>query len=117
MRLHDRDHPARAAIGLARGAQHGGDLDRMVAVVVDHGDAVRLAGLGEAPLHAGEGAQRAADRLVGQAHLLRHGDGGERVLHIVLAEHRQAQVDDDARFVGGAVLDQRRRNRRRRGRA
>ena len=49
--------------------------------------------------------QRAADRLVGQAHLLRHGDGGQRVLHVVLAEHRQAQVDDGARLVGGAVLD------------
>ena len=62
-------------------------------------------GLGEAPLDPGEGAQRAADRVVGQAHFLRHGDGGERVLHVVLAEHGQAHIDDDARFIGGAVLD------------
>ena len=105
MRLHDGDHPARAAIGLARGAQDGGDLDRVMAVIVDHRDAVRLAGLGEAPLDAGEAAERTADGLVGQAHLLGDGDGGQRVLHVVLAEHRQAQVDDGARFVGRAVLD------------
>ena len=68
----------------------------MVAVIVDHGDAVRLAGLGEAPLDPGKGAQRPADRVVGQAHFLRNGDGGQCILHVVLAEHRQAEVLDDA---------------------
>src|SRR4051794_30024307 len=32
------------------GLQHGGDLDRMVAVIVDHGHAVAFAGFGEAAL-------------------------------------------------------------------
>ena len=29
------------SVGIARGPQHGGDLDRMMAVVIDDGDAVR----------------------------------------------------------------------------
>ena len=40
MRLHDGDD--RAGEGLARRLQHGGDLDRMVAVIVDDGGAVPL---------------------------------------------------------------------------
>ena len=60
VRLHDGDDLARG--GGARGAQHGGDLDRMMAVIVDDGDAVDLAGLGEAPLDAAEAGQRLADR-------------------------------------------------------
>ena len=52
MRLHHRDHPAVG--GLARRPQHRRDLDRMMAVIVDDGDAVPFAGAGEAPLHAAE---------------------------------------------------------------
>ena len=52
MRLHDRDH---LALGRgARGAQHRGDLDGMVAVIVEDRDAVPFAGAGEAPLDAAE---------------------------------------------------------------
>ena len=87
------------AIGLARGLQHGGDLDRVVAVIVDHRDAMRLAGAGEAALDAGEIGQALADAVVVDAHLDRDGDGGQRVLHVVAAEHRQAQIDDGARCI------------------
>ena len=81
---------------VARGAQHGGDLDRMVAVIVDHRDAVPLAGLGEAAPHALESGERGAHRVVVEAHLLGDGDGGQRVLHVVRAEHRQEQPLDRA---------------------
>ena len=63
MRLHHRDH---LALGrLARGLEHGGDLDRMVAVIVDDRGAVPFAGAGEAPLDAAETRQRLADRSSG----------------------------------------------------
>ena len=75
---------ARAAL------QHGGDLDRVVAVIVDDRDAVPLAGRGEAALHAARTCASAlANRLVADAQLVGDGDGGQRVLDVVLAEHRQ----------------------------
>ncbi len=83
-------------VALRAARSTAGDLDRMVAVIVDHGDAVRLAGLGEAPLDALELAERLAHDVLAEAHLLGDGDGGERVLHVVLAEHRQAQPDHAA---------------------
>ena len=63
----------------------------MVAVVVDHGDAARFAGFGEAPLHAAEPGEGAADRRLVHAHLDPDSDGRQRVLHVVLAEHRQPE--------------------------
>ena len=101
MRLHDGDHLA-AACG-ARGAQDGGDLHRMVAVIVDHRDAVRLAGLGEAALHAAEAAERRADRVVGHAHFLATAIAASDILHVVLPEHRQAKIVDGAAGAGRAV--------------
>ena len=90
VRLHHRDHVARA--GLARRLQHRGDLHRMVAVVVDHRDAAGLAGPGEAALDALEAGERAADASSSSiVHLDADGDRGQRVLHVVLAEHRQAE--------------------------
>ena len=52
VRLHDGDHlsPGR----LARGAQHGRDLDGMMAVVVENLHAVPFAGAGKTALHAAE---------------------------------------------------------------
>ena len=62
MRLHDRDHLAPVA---ARAAlQDRGDLDRMMAVVVEDGDAVPFPGAGEAPPDAPEGGDRLADDVV-----------------------------------------------------
>ena len=89
VRLHHGHHIARA--GLPRRLQHRGDFHRMVAVIVDHGDAAGLAGLGEAPLDAAEGGERAAQRRVVDLHLGGDGDGGQRVLHVVAAQHRQAE--------------------------
>src|SRR5947208_3428205 len=51
--------------GFTRRFKDGGYLDGVMAVIVDHGDAVPLAGPGEAPLDAAEARDRLADRLVG----------------------------------------------------
>ena len=94
MRLHDGDHAA--AVGLARGREHGADLDRVMAVVVDHGDAARGAGTREAALDAAEAGERPAQHVVGDRELARHRDRGERVLHVVPAGHGQPQALDAA---------------------
>ena len=55
MRLHDGDD--RARIGLARGLQRRGDLERIVRVIVDDGRAVPFADAREAPVDAAETGQ------------------------------------------------------------
>ena len=87
MRLHHGDD---LAIGrFARRPQHGRDLDRVMAVVVDDGDAVPFAGLGEAPLDATEACQRLTDRFVGNAQRMRHRDRRRGVQRVVPPRHRQ----------------------------
>src|SRR5262249_17491817 len=103
VRLDDRDHLALG--GGAGGAQHGRDLDRMVPVVVDDRDAVGFAGAGEAALHAGKGREGAAHDVVVDPHLIGDGDGGQRVLHVVPAEHRQLEAGEGAAGVVLAVGD------------
>ena len=87
MRLHDGDHAAGGAG--ARGAQHGLDLDRVVAIVVDDADPVDRAGTGEAALDALQARQRAADHLVGDAQLARDHDRGQGVGDVVQARQRE----------------------------
>jgi hypothetical protein len=50
-------------------------------------------------------ARALADRLVGDAELIRDGERGSGVEHIVLAGHRQAQPLDHAGLAAGPVLD------------
>ena len=76
----------------ARGGEHGLDLDRMVAVIVDDGRALDLADLGEAPLDPAELLEAVGDDLVGDAELGRDADRGERVLDVVAARHRQLDI-------------------------
>ncbi len=103
MRLHHRDH---LALGrLAGGLEHRRDLDRVVAVVVDHRDAVPLAGLGEAPLDAAETGERLADQIVGNAELARHRDRGGRVQRVVSPRHRQREPRDGVHVGPGAVAE------------
>src|SRR5262249_11542562 len=103
VRLDDRDD---LALGCrAGGTQHGGDLHGVVAVVVDHGDAIGLAGAGEAALHTGEGGERTAHHVVVDAHLVGDGDGGQRVLHVVPAQHRQLEAGEGAASVVLAIGD------------
>src|SRR5690606_10126943 len=90
VRLHHGDH---AALGhRAGGAQDRGDLDGVVAIVVDDPHAVRHADGGEATLHAAEPGQALADRPVGDAELAGYADGGDGVEHVVVAGHRQLQA-------------------------
>src|SRR5690554_6094301 len=63
------------------------DLGRMVRIIVDHRHAVDLADDGETALNPFEGLERARDDLMGDAKLIRDGDGGERVEHIMIARH------------------------------
>ena len=60
MRLHDGDDLVFRRS--ARGAQHRGDLHRMVSVIVEDRRTVPLAGAREAPLDAAERGERLADR-------------------------------------------------------
>ena len=88
MRLdHGDDAAARAGAGRF---QHGGDLHRMMAVVVVDRDAVPGAGELEAALHAGEARHRRADRVVGDAGLARRRDRRQRIERIVMAGQRHA---------------------------
>ena len=97
VRLHDGDDGA--GIRLTRGFQRGGDLERVVAVIVDDGGAIPFADAGEAAADAAEIVERLADLLVAHAKLARDGDRRQRVLHIVLARHGQAHILE-ARFRG-----------------
>ena len=97
------DHGDDAALAhLTRRLQHGGDLDRVVAVIVHDSHPVHHARRRKAALDPAEPGQTLADRLVGYVQLARHGDGGQGVGDIVPARHRQVQIVNPVRF---AVLD------------
>src|SRR5947207_472496 len=66
VRLYDRDHLT--VDNSARGLQNRRYLDRMVAVIVDYGDAIPLARLGKAALHAFEIVQRSTQCVVAEGH-------------------------------------------------
>ena len=110
VRLADRDQRALALHRAAR-LQNGGDLDRVVAVIVDdlHRRLARdrnpISDRREAPLHPAELRQCAAHLNVCGAKLQRHGDGRQRVLHIVLARHRQREILDQAYIGAGRAPD------------
>src|SRR3546814_17497160 len=59
----------------------------------------------EAALDTAEGGEAAPDGVVVDPHLLGDGDGGERVLHVVGAAHRQIEAADDVLGIGAAVGD------------
>src|SRR5882672_4221838 len=101
MRLNDGDDLAVG--GFTRRFKDGGYLDRMVTVIVDHGDAVPLPGPGKAPLDAAEACHRLADRIVGHAELMRHRNSRGGVERVVTSRHRQHDVGDLMRSVGLAV--------------
>src|SRR3546814_11567273 len=72
----------------------------MMAVIVDDGDALDLADLGETALDAVELVEAVGDDFVRNPHLQGHADRGQRVLDIVAPRHRQAQALDEAGFAG-----------------
>src|SRR5437899_5817961 len=78
--------------GFTRRFKDGRDLNGVMAVIVDHGDAVPLPGPGEATLDATESCNRLADRLVGHAEFMRHRDRRRRIRRVMPARHRQHDV-------------------------
>src|SRR6266700_288822 len=103
MRLHHGDD---LAVGrFARGLQHGRDLHRMVAVIVDHRDAVPFPGPSEAPLHPTEARDRLADGIIGKSELVRDRNRGGGVERVVLSCHRQGESGDLMRHIGLAVAE------------
>ena len=103
VRLHDGDDIARAS--LACSLEDRGDFNGVVAVVIDDGDAARLACLGKAALDTFEVQERAAQRLFVYVHLHADGDGGKRVLNIMLPQHRQAERAEAARALAVTIGD------------
>src|SRR5438552_2579826 len=70
-----------------------------MAVIVDHGHAVPLAGPGEAALDAAEAYECLADRLVGDAELMRYRDRRRCIRRVMPSRHRQ----HDVRYLVGGV--------------
>src|SRR5262252_8125756 len=109
VRLHHGDHLALG--GFAGSAEHRCDFDRVVAVIVDHRDAVPGAGAGETPPHPAEARNRLADQRIGDAEIMRDCDGGGGVEGIVATGHRQDQILDRMHIVAGAVAEHHRKTR------
>ena len=77
----------------------------MVAVIVEDGDAVPLAGPGEATLDAAEFGEAFADRLRAHAELVGDGQRRRGVQRVVEAGHRQLELSDVGLAAGLAVAD------------
>ena len=104
VRLHDRDHLA-SGRG-ARRPQHGGDLDGVMAVIVEDLGALPLARARKAALDAAERADRFADDRNRGAELVSDRDRGGGVQRVVAAGHRQREIVDIIRLAGQPVADQ-----------
>ena len=100
VRLEKDDEPLR--LERAGGLERGGELGRMVAVVVDD-PIVRGEIFGfEAALGPGEGGERAGDEREFRAAAVRQRDGGERVEHVVVSRDAELDVAEDfALFLHG----------------
>ena len=84
----DVDLPVAA---LARRGQRGANLRGMVAVVVHHRNAARLAALLEAPVHAAKVAEPLGNLFRRNLKLVRDGHRGRGVQHIVASGHVQLE--------------------------
>ena len=95
----------------AGGAQNGGDFDRMMAVIVENGGAIPIAGAGEAALDAAEPRERFPDRIRAHAEPVRDGDRGGRVQGVVVARHGHDDVFKRGLGAGLAVANDHREAR------
>ena len=103
VRLHDGDD---VALGrFPRRSQHGGNLDRVVAVIVDDGGAIPHAGARKAPPHAAEIGQRMFDHLVADAELMGDRDRRRGVERIMASRHRERDGLDLVQKVSGAIAE------------
>ena len=86
VRLECDDDPAAERPGRR---EHRGDLGRVMTVVVDDQNAVRLAAHVESPFHATELGQSCSDPFERQSKLQADHDGRQGVLEVVAARHVQ----------------------------
>src|SRR5262249_30718774 len=97
------EHDAPTGEGAARRVERRRHFRGMVAVVVDQREAAAggerdFAVALEPPPHAVELGERLEDRLVPDAELARHGDGGERVQHVVPPGQVERHVERGGTF-------------------
>ena len=85
-----------------------------MAVIVDDGDTAADALCLEAPPDATKRGHGGGDAVWRHAHFQRHRDGGEAVLHIMLAKHREAHLRHPVIAAGGAVRKHHVKDHRRR---
>ncbi len=90
MRLHDGDDLAFG--GGAGGLEHGGDLHRVMAVIVEDGGAVPCPRAGEASLDATETGQRVADRIRTHAQFIGECERADGVEHVVMTGHGHDEI-------------------------
>ena len=90
MRLHDPNDAAPCRF--AGAAQNGGNLDRMVRVIVKNIDIAHFADMRKAPLDAAKAGQRRADLFRFGAHFQPCGNRRQRILQIISARHGQMQL-------------------------
>jgi hypothetical protein len=85
MGLNDSDHPV--AANFARSFQNRGNLNRMMAVVVEYFDPVVGSGSCEPPLHPGKGFKALPDILICNAKLMGNRDCRRGIDRIVISRH------------------------------
>ncbi len=89
----------------ARGGEHRRDLGRVMAVVVHHEHAARLAVPLESTFGALELAERRGDALELDAQAVGRGHRGERVLEVVAAGHAELELAEQIGAIGPAPVD------------
>ena len=77
--MHCDDTTASVANRLPRRLEHGGNLDRMVTIVVDDGDTLYFANFGKAAVYATEIGQCRADLICLHAQMTGHGHSRQGV--------------------------------------
>src|SRR2546427_7925989 len=108
VRLERRHDPAvEPCLG---GGQGGADLDGMVAVVVDDGDAIDRAPYLEAALHARERGQRLADRHERDLEVEPDADGGQRVEDVVRSEEHTSELQSQSNLVCRLLLEKKKKS-------
>src|SRR5437868_11221065 len=90
MRLEDADQPGRMA--LLQSTEAGSDLCRMMGVIVDDFDALHVADGFQASSRAAEIVQRGEGMAALDAKLVRDGERGHGVGHVVPARHVEVEL-------------------------
>src|SRR3954453_15712276 len=101
MRLPPRDDFAVG--GFARRLQHSGDLDGVMAVIIDDGDAIPLASAGESAPPSTDPGNPLANGMMRPPQLMSDGDCRRSIKRVVPARHRQMQIGDLVSHIGLAI--------------